>query len=94
MSNGTWGFEDMAPEQPGNCWLSLQGMSFLPSQPPQGTVEPEAPGPLYPEWHIWGLNTHDYNRSDRPSKAPDQGILKGQPAEVRVSVTLRVQANS
>lgn len=38
--------------------------------------------------------THDYNHSYRPSEAPDQAVLKGQPAEVRVPVALRVQANS
>lgn len=68
MSPGSWEFEDRVAEQPGNsddCHYKA-----CPSYNPV-TVEPGAPGLLCPKWHVWGLNTHNYNCSDRSSKAPD-----------------------
>lgn len=45
MSNGTWGFEDTVPEQPGNCWLSLQGMSFCHPSHPKELLSLKHPDP-------------------------------------------------
>ena len=74
-----------------------------PSCPTGHSEEPLAPktasSPCTPlptsreSWALRNSRTHNYNRSDGPGKAPDEGVSKGQPAEVGVSVALGVQAH-
>lgn len=42
---------------------------------------------------ITGAPSHRHRHGHRARQAPDQGVVQGQPAEVRVPVALRVQSH-